>query len=43
VSAAAWQLRHVEITPEALARVVAVKCTPEFVPLDAVGDKAVSR
>jgi len=43
VSAAAWQLLHVEITPEALARVVAVKCTPEFVPLDAVGDKAVSR
>ncbi len=43
VSSGAWQLCHIEIAPEVLARVVAVKCTPEFVPAAAAGADTPSR
>jgi hypothetical protein len=32
VSSGAWQVCHIEMAPETLARVVSVKCKPEFMP-----------
>jgi hypothetical protein len=43
VSASAWQMCHIDIAPDVLARAVSVKCTPEFVPLDAPGGEEASR